>query len=141
MADLAPLLRLGRWQVDEQRRQLGALLTREDALVEERAALDAELVEQQAAAAGDSMGAGLTFAGYLAAHGERCAALDRAVAALRAEIEAAREQLAEAYRQVKTYELVVAAREKRAAEERARKEQIVLDDIGQTLHRRRQDED
>lgn len=138
MADLDPLLRLGRWQVDEQRRHLGILLAREEQLLAQQAVLAQELVAEQAAAGKDALGAGLTYADYGAAVIARREALERATIAVRAEIDKAREELAEAYRQLKTYETVHATRQRRAAEEAARREQAVLDDIGQTLHRRRQ---
>lgn len=138
MADLEPLLRLGRWQVDEQRRHLGLLLASEERLLAEQEALTRELAAEQAAAAEDALEAGLTYADYGAAVIARREALDRALAAVRGEIDQAREALADAYRQLKTYETVHAARQRRAAEEAARKEQAVLDEIGQTLHRRRQ---
>jgi flagellar biosynthesis chaperone FliJ len=53
-------------------------------------------------------------------------------------VELARDELAEAFRQHKTYEITQANRDRRAQEEADRQEQIVLDDVGQEIHRRKE---
>jgi flagellar FliJ protein len=135
---LKSLIRLHRWTVDERRRELGAFLAREEQLRGERRRIDDELASEKKIATEDVMAA-FGFAGYIRGYMERREMLDRAIAAAMREIEAAQERLAEAYRQLKTFEITQANREKRELAERNRAEQIVLDEVGATLHRRRQE--
>jgi flagellar FliJ protein len=135
---LKSLIRLHRWTVDERRRELGAFLAREEQLRGERRRIDDELASEKKIATDDVMAA-FGFAGYIRGYMERREMLDRAIEAAMREIEAAQERLAEAYRQLKTYEVTQANRDKRELAERNRAEQIVLDEVGATLHRRRQE--
>jgi flagellar biosynthesis chaperone FliJ len=52
-------------------------------------------------------------------------------------IDAARDELAEAYRRLKTFEVTQEQREDAEEKEFNRREQIDLDEIGLNLHRRR----
>lgn len=61
--------------------------------------------------------------------------LDKAIAAIRVEIEKARDRLGEAYRQLKVYEEVQKQRSERERQEENRQERIVLDEIGQNQYR------
>lgn len=135
---LQNLIRLGKWHLDEKRRALTALHEREDQAIETLRLMDAELITERAAAEADALGAGLTFGSFYDRHLQRREALQRQLEALRAEIEIARDELAETYRQLKTYETAEANRLRRQREEMERREQATLDEIGLNLHRRRQ---
>ena len=52
-----------------------------------------------------------------------------------------RDEIREAYQELKTFEITQENREKREAAELERKNNAVLDEIGLTLYRRKQDED
>lgn len=136
--NLQSLIRLGKWHLDERRRALAALHEREDQTLEALRLSDEELVYERAAAEGDALGAGLAFGGFYGRHLERREALLRQLDALRAEIEIARDELAETYRQLKTYETAEANRLRRERAETERREQATLDEIGLGLHRRKQ---
>lgn len=134
---LKSLIRLGKWNVDEKRRILAALHDREDQTIAAIEEMDRQLVAEQQVAAADALGAGLTFGGFYDRHMHRRDALLKQLDALRQEIEVARDDLAEAYRELKTYETAEKSRLKREREEEDRKEQATLDEIGLNLHRRR----
>lgn len=138
---LPTLIRLAKFDVDEKRRVLTTLQTREDSVVAAMAAAQEELARERQVAAADPEGAGLLFGAYAAAWLTRRANMERSLAVLRKEIEKARDELAEAFRQQKTYEITQANRERRAREEADRKEQAALDEIGLNLYRRREKED
>lgn len=137
---LKTLIRLSKFNVDEKRRVLVALQNAEDQVLAEIDGHDHRLKEEQRVAAQDSTGVGYLYGAYHRAWMDRRENLLRSLAALRAQIEAARDALAEAYREQKTYEITQAARERREAEERDRKEQSFLDELGQQMHQRKKDE-
>lgn len=60
---------------------------------------------------------------------------------VRAEIVRAREELAEAYNELKTFEITQRERDRRAQEERDKKEQAFLDEVGLNIHRRKDKQD
>ncbi len=135
--DLDSLLRLRSWAVDERRRELGILLSREEDLIREGEELARQLVREQQVAAADPTQAGLTYAAFAEDHRRRREQLARLVAELRVEIEAARERLADAYRQLKVLEEVQKERLRQERIDEARREQAIFDEIGQTQHRMR----
>ena len=134
---LKTLIRLSKFNVDEKRRLLTALQAREDQILEEIERSKQQLKDEQRIAAEDSTGVGFLYGAYHRAWMGKRDEQDRALAAVRHQIEGARDELAEAYRQQKTYEVTQAAREKREQEEADRKEQIFLDEVGATTHRRK----
>lgn len=133
--DLDTLIRLHRWTVDERQRELGILRTREEELLQQRQALERQMIAEQKIAAGEPIGAGFTFGAFAADHRFRRERLDKAIAAIRVEIEKARDRLGEAYRQLKVYEEVQKQRSERERQEENRQERIVLDEIGQNQYR------
>jgi flagellar export protein FliJ len=136
--DLESLLRLHSWTVDERRRELGVLLAKEDELIRFGEELDRQLLREQKAAAAEPTTAGFIYAAFAEYHRWQREQLANALAALHGEIEAARDRLAEAYRQLKIYEEVQKERARNEREEEARKEQIAFDEIAQTQFRQRQ---
>jgi flagellar biosynthesis chaperone FliJ len=138
--DLHAVIRLNKLEIDELRRQIGVLLREESDLVARDRALD-EALARESRLADEHPETAYTFAAFLTAHRQRKADLSETLANVRAQIEATRDSLAELYRRRKTYELAQDARDKRAEQERARKDQAVLDEVGLTMHRRRRAED
>ena len=140
MADLRPLIRYHKWRLDEKQRALAELRNHEDQIVAEGERLEEAIKAEQHTAAGNfevSFGYG-NFARAAIGRRERIA---QALAGVRARIATAADELAEAFREVKTYELAQEERDKREAEERRHKENIVLDETAQIGHRRRQERD
>lgn len=135
---LKTLIRLSKFNVDEKRRALTALQNREDQILAEIAQAEAQLVHEQQVAAADPSGVGTMFAAYYRAWLTFRQQQDQTLAAVRRQIEAARDELSEAFRELKTYEVTQANREKREREEADRKEQLFLDEVGLTIHRRKE---
>jgi len=134
---LKTLIRLNKWTVDERRRELGLLLAQEEALNQALQKLFEDLAAEQRFAAEHALEGGALYGAYARAHITRRDAIRAQIAALEKEILAARDRLAEAYRELKTYETAQTNREKAERLEEGRREQKTLDEIGQTLHRRR----
>ena len=138
---LKTLIRLSKFNVDEKRRVLTQLQAREEHVIEEIRKGEEQLRHEQQLAAEDSIGVGFAYGAYHQAWMKKRDLMHQALAAVRAEIEKAREELAEAFRELKTYEVTQANREKREREEADRKEQIFLDEVGLTMHRRKGEAD
>src|SRR4051812_17032955 len=103
--DLNTLIRLRKWDVDEKQRSLAVLLRQEEGVVERQAQLEAEVLAELAVAAqlpADQRG---TLTGYL----KRCEgfreALKSALRDIRQRITLAQDQLGDAYRRLKTFEV------------------------------------
>jgi flagellar export protein FliJ len=135
--DLHNLIRLHEWQVDEKRRRLGELLRVLDDLENRLKRLEEEVVREQHVAAQDPSGAGFLYGNYAEAVIERREKLKESIARAEAEIARARDDLREAYRDLKKYEIAQRNRDQRAAAEAARKEQVVLDELGIQGYRQR----
>ena len=134
-ADLDTLIRLRDWTVDERRRELGALLAREEQLIAYGRELERQLVREGEVVKANTQMVGFMFGPFAEEHKKRRERLAITLAALRREIEAARERLAEAYRERKTMEEVQKTRAERERVEAARIEQVALDEIAATQHR------
>jgi len=133
---LKTLIRLNKWTVDERRRELGVLLTREGELRSLLHRLERELLDEQKAAAEDPTLAGFGYGNYAQRYLDNKAKLLRLMAAVAKEISAAQDRLAEAYKDMKTVEEVEKNRTKRELEEANRKERHVLDEMASTRHQR-----
>lgn len=135
--DLHTLIRLRKWDVDEKQRALAVLLRHEESVIAKQAELEAEIKAEMAFAAqlpADQRG---TLTGYL----KRCdgfrEALRAALVDIRNRIAVAQDQLAEAFRRLKTFEVTQEQRDLAEEKEEARLETIMLDEIGLNLHRRK----
>lgn len=130
------LIRLARFGVDEKRRELGVLIAREQAIEDEDARLDAEMVSEQQAAK-DNPETAYAYPTYHQAYMYRKDHLRQLRRAVAEAILQAREALAEAYTEQKTYELAQEARDKAEQLEADRKEQDLMNEIGQNQFRRK----
>lgn len=136
--ELKTLIRVHKFELDEKQRQLGKLLRFENAL-ENRKILLAKKFKEEEDAAKNDVTAAITFGAYVDWHIEENKRVDRALADTRLEISYMRDEIREAYQELKTLEITQENREKRAAAELERKNNQVLDEIGLTLFRRKQD--
>lgn len=135
--DLHTLIRVRKWDVEEKQRALGALLRNEEQLLEFSAALERELAEEKAFVSQSDPGHRMTFEPYVQRCRQRREEIEKAMAQLRQRIDAARDELAEAFRRLKTFEITQEVRDTAEAAEENRVEQLTLDEIGLELHRRR----
>ncbi|OAN50277.1 hypothetical protein A6A04_02425 [Paramagnetospirillum marisnigri] len=134
---LKTLIRLSKWNVDEKQRILVALQGREDEILDMIRREEEQLKEEQRLASEDSTGIGFAYGNYANAWLNRRQQLFNALEAVREEIIRARDALAEAFNELKTYEITQRERERRAQAERDKKEQNFMDEIGLNLYRRK----
>lgn len=137
---LKTLIRLSKFNVDEKRRVLTALQAREDQVLAEIRQAEAQLAREHKMATDNPTTVGFAFPAYYRAWTQLRNGLEQALMAVRQQIEVARDELAEAFREQKTYEVTQTNREKREREEADRKEQIFLDEVGLNMHRRKGEE-
>jgi flagellar export protein FliJ len=136
---LKTLIRLHKFNVDEKRRVLGALQAREEQILAAIEHNEQTMLAEQKVASDDAAGVGFAYASFHQGYLQRRAALHGQLNAIREQIQAAREELAEAFNTLKTYEITQANRERREQEELDRKEQAFLDEIGLNMHRRKEE--
>lgn len=137
--DLHTLIRLAEWTVDEKRRALGALHAREDQLIAVLRDMDARLAAEQAQVKAN-MALAMTWAPFYANHCARRDNTQHQLDQVRRLIEEVRDELSEAYRELKSYETAQENRDKREREERDRKERIFLDEVGLQRYQRHRTE-
>jgi flagellar export protein FliJ len=136
--DIKALIRLKKFGVDEERRKLGELLGHEAELTRREQALEAGVKREQELATADPTGICAQSYGNFAESVVRDRARMRdARAKLEAAIARQQDVVAEAYREFKTVEILQQNRDRRAALEYARKDQIIMDEIAANNHRRR----
>ncbi|MGB0671051.1 MAG: flagellar export protein FliJ [Rhodospirillales bacterium] len=135
-ADLKNLIKLAEWRVDEKRRRLGDYLRMLDDLENRARALEAELLREQQSLTGASPEVGFTYGAYAEQVILRRERIQETIRLTEIEVAKARDELAEEYRDLKKYEVAQASRERREAEEQARRDQAFLDELGLQAHRR-----
>lgn len=136
--DIKTLIRLKKFTVDEERRKLGELLGHEAELTRREQALEAGVKREQELATADPTGIAAQSYGIFAESVVRDRArMKDARSKLEAAITRQQDVVAEAYREFKTVEILQQNRDRRAALERARKDQIAMDEIAANNHRRR----
>ena len=128
--DLRSLIRLYEWGVDEKRRKLGALLRLLADLEDQAVRLEEELKEEQNSAASSPEEAGYLYGNYAGVVIQRRERIAQSTAKAEEEIAVARDELNEAYRELKKYEVAQETRDKKEALEEAIKDQAELDEIG-----------
>jgi flagellar export protein FliJ len=136
MTALQSLIRLHRWQVDERRRQLAQLEALGDKLRGEQQRLEAEQRSEQTAAEG-SPEAAYAYGSYAGALAERRRTLAQSFAEVEQQIVKAREVVAEAFQEMKRYEITAANRQRQQRAKIARRQQAALDDVALDTYRRR----
>src|SRR3546814_668402 len=123
----ASLIRLHQWQLDEKRRALAELQTLADRLEGEIQRLDAEIAAEREVAERDP-GSSPGFGLYVKSALNRRERLKQSVRQVETQIAAAREEIAEAFQDLKKFELAQEDRDRRAALRRRRIETIALDE-------------
>ncbi len=136
MSALESLIRLHRWQVNERQRHMADLEGLAAQLTEEHRRLEREDAREQAAAAA-SPEAAFTYAAYARQLIERRRKLALSQAEVAEQIERSRGVLAEAFQEVKRYEIMAANRTRQQQRREARRQQQVLDDLNSEAFRRR----
>ena len=132
---LVSMIRLHRWMLDEKRRNLADLQVFAEKLRDDLVQLDADLEAQKGAAEGEDT-AGLAYSSYVSAALDRRQKVEDTIANLEGEIEAAREDVAESFRELKRYEAARDGKQAQARADRNRRERINQDELAVGLYRR-----
>ncbi|MEZ5833947.1 MAG: hypothetical protein R3D05_22475 [Dongiaceae bacterium] len=136
MSGLDQLLRLQRWSLDEKRRQATDLELLIERLVQDIIQLD-DQVAREIQASRASIELQRALPGYRDVMKSRRERLDRSLVDLRSELEKLREQITEAFSELKKTEQTVKNRQQRQRLAERRKEQAISDEVGLQLHRRK----
>jgi flagellar export protein FliJ len=134
--DLHTLIRVRKWNVEERQRVLAALLADEEKILDFQRALERELEQEKAVASAASADMRYTLEPYIQRCRQRRDNIAAALVMIREKINEARDHLAEAYRNLKTFEITQEQRDAAEEAEESRKEQINLDEMGLELYRR-----
>ncbi len=137
MRGLPSLIRLHKWQLEEQQRQLAQLEGLQQQFFGRIKILDAEVAAESASADAASE-TGHVLGGYIQASLQRRRHLEQSAAGVQSQIDDVREQVADAFQELKRFELAQEqhlTRERKAAK---RRERVQEDELGLNMFRRRQ---
>lgn len=132
---LQTLQRIQKFNIDEQRKILADLQSREEQLQNNLNKLNAEY-ERELDFASKNPGVG-DFGAYTQRYLQYREAFEAQLAALRTEIEKVRDKISDMFKEQKTYEIVDTNRQKRREKEEAAKDQKTLDEIGTNAYIKR----
>jgi flagellar protein FliJ len=135
MSTLESLVRLHRWQTDERRRNVAELEVLAEKLRAELLRVAEERIAEQAAA-GASFLARHVYPGYLRRSLERQKTLEQSLAEVEAQTVQARDALAEAFQELKRYEIAAANRERQRQTANRRRERLETDAVALENFRR-----
>ncbi|MDH5722885.1 MAG: flagellar FliJ family protein [Alphaproteobacteria bacterium] len=140
MADLNSLIRVRRHVVKQKQKFLTTLYDQADALEEQKQAMLAQLTIEKVKI--EEMGTQMRpfFDQYAKAINERISDLDDAADTLNKRIEMAREEVREAFAEVKKIEIIQQRRESEEREKRDKEEAKSLDEIAIEAIQRKKDE-
>jgi flagellar FliJ protein len=129
-------IRLQKFRLDEIQRQVAELDRLAVRLKGDLAGLEAEACAEQEAAK-HSADAGFAYGAYAAHLVDRRRKLMKSIDEVEVELAQAREQLRDAFAELKKYELAAAAAVERANKRREARDQVNLDEIALGIFRRR----
>ena len=135
MKSLGSQVRIHKWNVDEARRRLADLERLGARLAGDLEGIDLETAREQQIA-GLQADAAVTYQAYMASARKRRENLCRSIEETRTQIDQARDELQEAFSNLKKFELAAKAMETRARKQRDAKDLQVQDEIGLAIHRR-----
>jgi hypothetical protein len=138
MADLSGIIRLKRFQLDEKRQALAGWHRFADELRADRTRLEQSIADEQVLARESAdPNTTLSFGAFVRAALDRRKRIDDSLAKIEAQIEAATEEVRNAFAELKRFEQTQAQRQARETHRRARIETAQLDEIGLEGYRRR----
>jgi flagellar export protein FliJ len=136
MSELGTLIRLNKWKLDERRRALAELQALADRLEDERSRLEEEVQAEQAAARASGEVA-FGYGAYARIVIERRKRLDQSIEQVARQVAAATEEMAEAFQELKRFELAQEGRDRRERDRQRRREGAMLDEVAVTGFARR----
>ena len=136
MTALGSMVRVHRWALDEKQQKLAEIERFCDRMRQDLETLDENLASERDAAARSPDGT-IAFASFIAAALERRRRLVDSIANLEREADLARDEVGEAFRELKKYEMAETNAKEREGQKRKKQEQLALDEVGVGLYRRR----
>lgn len=136
MKGLPSLIRLHKWQLEEQQRQLAQLEGLQQQFIDRIGILDAEVAAESAAGAASETGH--VLGGYIQASLQRRRHLEQSAAGVQVQIDQVREHVAGAFEELKRFELAHELHLRRERKTARRRERVQEDEIGLNIFRRRQ---
>jgi len=131
------MIRLHKWQLDEKRRDMVALEKMRQDLLLNLAELEQELITEQKKVA-ESPVISITYAGYAQQVMVRRLNMVNSIVDLEASIENKKDQVTEAFKELKKYEVVEQRKQERKRVQQNLREQNELDELAINIHRRQQ---
>jgi chromosome segregation ATPase len=138
MSGLDQMLRLQKWSLDEKRRQSSDLEALIERLQDDIRRADGD-VAHEIEIAGQDLQLQRALPEYRKVMAERRLRIEKSIADLTAELEKLREQIMEAFGELKKTEQTILNRQKRQQKLQRRREQNQADDMGLVMHRRKKD--
>lgn len=135
MTALDQLVRLHRWNLDEKRQKLAELERFRAKLLDNIAALEADLAREQAIADRGEVST-MSLPAFIKATIDRRRKIEGSIAEVDRSIAAARDEITQAFQEFKKYETAHGNHLRREKMKRSRREQIAADELGIDLHRR-----
>lgn len=135
MSQFDQLVKLRTWELDEKRRVLGELQREANALLARRREIEEELEREQSVASG-SVEASMTYNAYARAVMRRREQMDQAIAEAESRVEAANEEVRDAFGELRKAEIARDRYDERERIRLARIEQAQFDEMAQQIHRR-----
>ncbi|TNE66675.1 MAG: hypothetical protein EP335_03010 [Alphaproteobacteria bacterium] len=129
------IIRLRKWELDEQRRILAELQAQEDAIIDRIDMLEAEVAEQARHGGGLEVSA-VTLGAYLEGARRRHAQFEDALRKKSEEVGEQQDKVAETFRELKTFEIARDQETKRKQTKEAKEEQAAFDELGIQAHAR-----
>lgn len=131
---LTGIIRLHKWQVDEKRRQITELEVMKEELVEKLEKLRSDLVAEQENLAKSNV-IDINYANYASSVMKRRENLEASITEVDVSIENMKDELADAFKELKKYEIVEQRAIEREKEDQKRVEQDRLDEISLNQYR------
>lgn len=140
MKSLPTLIRLKQGTLDEKRLVLTRLETEAATIKSMIETLEVEVACETEAARGDAERS-FGYGRYIASAKARRGGLEARLVQVDEKIAEAADEVADAFREMKRFELAQSLADQRAVAEESRREQAVLDEVGMTAYRRAQASD
>jgi len=132
MAKLDGIIRFRKWELDEHRRELALLLDERAEIVETLESLDTEIAEQKSMIHSD-LGS-VTLGAYIEGARKKRVWIVDAVRCKDQDIEEKQDVVADAFKELKTFEIADRRQQDRLRKEAERHEQDELDDLGRQAY-------
>lgn len=134
MSALTSMIRVHRWVLDEKRQRLSEIQRFADRMQDDLRRLE-EHMEAEKEAARTSFEGNVAYATFYSAALERRRKLQRTIENLDGQVEAARDDVRDAFEELKKYEQAHIRIERQDQDRQRRFEQLSLDEVGTNIYR------